>query len=184
MIGNNLSKYYPVPTTAYYIMSLSAREEMDLLVSSEFRVPSCKTLLLPASSRILNGRSIFGYNKNMHNSRGAYRLMKALFRLVDGGGAFQMRASLQQRRGVLNAQASKENRTFKYLQNSGYITELADGRFQITDLARINLLKEIIKQRKSDGKLRIVIFDIPEKMKRSRNFFRRDRKSTRLNSSH
>lgn len=63
-------------------------------------------------------------------------------------------------------------RHFRYLCEEGYLAHLEGDRFELTDLARINLLKEIVRRRKSDGKLRVVMFDIPEKLRQNRNVFR------------
>ena len=106
----------------------------------------------------------------MKNSRGAYLLMKQLFNLANSAGVFRVNTSLQKQ---LDIGKIGSRRTFRYLEDNDYVIGLEGDRFQITDLAKINLLKEMIKKRKSDGKLRIVIFDIPETLKRNRNFFRR-----------
>ena len=107
----------------------------------------------------------------MKTSRGAYRLMKTLFRLMDPGGTIWLDKSWQKKVG--NSNQAGAGRTFKYLCQAKYLLELGSDRFQVTDLAKINLLQEIVKTRKPDGKLRLVIFDIPEKLKRNRNYFRR-----------
>jgi len=107
----------------------------------------------------------------MKTSRGAYRLMRALFRLTDGGGRFRLNNQLKK---ILDdGRRAETRRTFKYLRMAGYINQLEGDRFQVTDLAKINMLREVVKSRRPDGKLRIVIFDIPEKLKVNRDFFRR-----------
>lgn len=63
-------------------------------------------------------------------------------------------------------------RSFRYLCTAGHLKLLAGDRFEITDLAKINLLREVAKQRKPDGKMRVVMFDIPEKLRANRNVFR------------
>nr|AQS29999.1 hypothetical protein [uncultured bacterium] len=97
--------------------------------------------------------------------------MKTLFRLMDRGGTIWLDKSWQKKVG--NSNQAGAGRTFKYLCQAKYLLELGSDRFQVTDLAKINLLQEIVKTRKPDGKLRLVIFDIPEKLKRNRNHFRR-----------
>lgn len=64
-------------------------------------------------------------------------------------------------------------RTFQHLQDAGYIAKTGtSNNFYLTDLGKINTLQEIVKMRKPDGKIRAVIFDIPEKMRNKRNVFR------------
>lgn len=96
--------------------------------------------------------------------------MKKLFGLADTKGVFKIDSALQKQ---FDIGKTGSRRTLRYLEDNDYVIGLEGNRFQVTDLARINLLKEIIKTRKPDGKLRIVIFDIPETLKRNRNFFRR-----------
>lgn len=79
---------------------------------------------------------------------------------------------LWQRR-LRNSQRVGEGRSFRYLKQAGYLVQLGEDRFKITDFARINFLNELAKRRKPDGRLRVVIFDVPEKLKSNRNFFRR-----------
>ncbi|MBN2585444.1 CRISPR-associated endonuclease Cas2 [Patescibacteria group bacterium] len=64
-------------------------------------------------------------------------------------------------------------RVFRYLKEADYLCSLGNDRFQIADEVKINLLKDLIKNRRPDGKLRIIMFDIPEKLKMNRNFFRK-----------
>lgn len=107
----------------------------------------------------------------MKTSRGAYRLMKMIFGLADEVGRFANDSHLKK---LLDGEGGLNKRkSFQYLQRAGYIVVLGENRFEVTDLAKINLLKEIVHTRKPDGKLRIVIFDVPEKLKVSRDFFRR-----------
>ena len=64
-------------------------------------------------------------------------------------------------------------RTFQYLQSAGYIKQVGRGNsFYLTDIGKINTLQELVKKRKPDGKIRAVIFDIPEKLKRKRDVLR------------
>ena len=96
--------------------------------------------------------------------------MKTLFRLMDRGGTIWLDKSWQKKVG--NSNQAGAGRTFKYLCQAKYLLELGSDRFQVTDLAKINLLQEIVKTRKPDGKLRLVIFDIPEKLKKLREAIR------------
>jgi DNA-binding transcriptional regulator PaaX len=98
-------------------------------------------------------------------------MMKMLFRLMERRDHFVFNAK---RRAELARETGPEAaRLFRYLQRAGYVAQIEGDRFEMTDLARINLLSEIVHSQKPDGKLRIVIFDVPEKLKRNRNFFRR-----------
>ncbi|AKM84662.1 MAG: PaaX family transcriptional regulator, phenylacetic acid degradation operon negative regulatory protein [candidate division Kazan bacterium GW2011_GWA1_50_15] len=97
--------------------------------------------------------------------------MKYFMRLSDEIGELVL-DELRQRK-LRKSPRAGEGRSFRYLKQAGYLVPLGENRFQITDLARINFLAELVKGRKPDGQWRIVIFDIPEKLKRSRNVFRR-----------
>lgn len=68
---------------------------------------------------------------------------------------------------------NKTLRTFRYLARAGYIDEVDNSRFRLTDVGKINMLNELVKRRKPDGKLRMIIFDIPEKLRAHRNVFRK-----------
>jgi DNA-binding transcriptional regulator PaaX len=63
------------------------------------------------------------------------------------------------------------------LEAKGYLKPLGRKRWRFTDTAKLNLLSEIVKGRRADGKLRIVLFDVPEKYKTSRDAFRRHLKA-------
>ncbi len=97
--------------------------------------------------------------------------MKALFRLMDGNGVVRLNKHWQEK--LRDPRQHGDGRSFKYLRDAEYLIELGPDKYEVTDLAKINLLKEIVKTRKRDGKLRLVIFDIPERLKANRNFFRR-----------
>lgn len=61
------------------------------------------------------------------------------------------------------------------LKNEGYleeVEELGKIRYQATLKGRAKILSYIKQDNKWDGKWRIVIFDIPEKKKKMRNYFR------------
>ncbi len=104
-------------------------------------------------------------------SRMAYRMLKTIFKLLDQGGGFVVDTIWKKR--LAKSRRAGEGRTFRYLEEASYIKRLEGDRFRVTDLAKINLLREAIKRRKPDGKLRLVLFDIPEKLKHHRNFFRK-----------
>lgn len=97
--------------------------------------------------------------------------MKQFMQLSDELGEFVLNAVWKQK--LHSSQRVGEGRSLRYLKQAGYLVQLGDDRFRVTDLARINFLDELVKRRKPDGKIRAVIFDIPEKLKRSRNLFRR-----------
>lgn len=102
----------------------------------------------------------------MKTSSNAYRILKAIFRLLDPQYQFDLRGN--------NLFASRDDqKTFQYLKSAGYVRKIDNNRYSVTDLARINFLRELVSVRKSDGRLRIVMFDVPETLKRNRNFFRR-----------
>lgn len=63
-------------------------------------------------------------------------------------------------------------RTWKYLIKNGLVEELGDGSGVLTDMAKLNLLAEIVKQRDRDGKKRLITFDIPEKLRNRRDILR------------
>lgn len=96
-------------------------------------------------------------------------MMKMLLGWTDSRYRFDVDAK---RRRILE-QAQQYKRKFKYLEDAGYIVELGPDRFEITDEAKIGLLKELIKKRRRDGDMRLVMFDVPEKLKASRNYFRK-----------
>lgn len=114
----------------------------------------------------MNGRSHTCYTLDMKNSLGAYRLLQSIFRVIDSSFRFDVN-----KKGFFTTQ--QEKRSFRYLKDAGYVHELKSRQFEVTELAQINFLKELVSKRNPDGKLRIVMFDIPEKLKRSRNIFRR-----------
>lgn len=63
-------------------------------------------------------------------------------------------------------------RTWKYLVSRGLICEFEDGSGALTDVAKLNLLADIVKQRNPDGKKRLITFDIPEKLRNRRDILR------------
>jgi len=67
----------------------------------------------------------------------------------------------------------QSRKTFRYLIDAGYIKMVGDDKVRLTDTGKINILNELVKKRKPDGKMRVIIFDIPEKMRACRNAFRR-----------
>ncbi|MFH0905588.1 MAG: CRISPR-associated endonuclease Cas2 [bacterium] len=104
----------------------------------------------------------------MKTSRGAYKMMKMLLGWIDS----QYRFDISDKRKALLDGTVRDRRRFEYLKNAGYICELDPGRFEVTDEAKIGLLGELVKQRRPDGKTRLVMFDIPEKLKANRNYLR------------
>jgi len=106
----------------------------------------------------------------MKTSRTAYRLIKTLSDWVDNRWVVTMD---KRRRSQLLARDKNYKRIFRYLKESDYLYSLGNDRFQIADEVKINLLKDLINMRKPDGKFRIIMFDIPEKLKMNRNFFRK-----------
>ncbi len=96
-------------------------------------------------------------------------MMKMLLGWTDS----QYRFDVDEKRRRVLEQTKQYKRKFKYLEDAGYIAELGSDRFEITDEAKIGLLKELIKKRHRDGHARLVMFDIPEKLKANRNYFRK-----------
>jgi len=65
--------------------------------------------------------------------------------------------------------------TLRRLKNEGYLQEVEEAgrkKFKVTLKGRVKLFKYLRHKRKWDGKWRIVIFDIPERKKKMRDFFR------------
>ncbi|OGB73290.1 CRISPR-associated endonuclease Cas2 [candidate division Kazan bacterium RIFCSPHIGHO2_01_FULL_44_14] len=106
----------------------------------------------------------------MRTSGGAYRWLMRLMYATDPRWEVKVDRSLDHRFG--SRQPIRSLRSFRYLCSKGYLTHLEGDRYQLTDLARINLLQEMVKRRKPDGKWRVVVFDIPEKLRQNRNVFR------------
>ena len=66
------------------------------------------------------------------------------------------------------------NQIVKVIDNeAGHVIELGEGSFQVSDEAKLDLLKILVSRRRPDGRLRLVMFDIPEQLKINRNLFRR-----------
>ncbi len=66
--------------------------------------------------------------------------------------------------------------TVNRLKNEGYLEEVeARGkkRYRATLKGKAKILSYIKKDKKWDGKWRIVVFDVPEKQKKMRNYFRK-----------
>ena len=98
-------------------------------------------------------------------------MMADLVRLSDEIGRFVVDlANLRKSRS--SVQRLRDSRTISYLKSAGYLQPVGRTRCKLTDFGKISVLNELVKRRKPDGKLRIVIFDIPEEKKRSRDFFR------------
>jgi len=77
------------------------------------------------------------------------------------------------KRSISSSRRQRNLKTISYLKSAGYLRPISQTKCELTDLGKISVLRELIKRRRSDGKLRIIIFDIPEDLKRNRNFFRR-----------
>lgn len=102
----------------------------------------------------------------MKSSKGAYRVMADLIAVSKMIGKFIVKKS--------DIKFTKQSsRTIQRLIDVDYLKLLDKDKLLITDRGKINMLNELVKRRKSDGKKRIIIFDIPEKMKVKRNAFRR-----------
>jgi len=67
----------------------------------------------------------------------------------------------------------KSDRIFRYLTDKGYVRAVGAHKVRVTDAGKIKILHELVKRRKPDGQMRIIIFDIPETMRSQRNAFRR-----------
>src|SRR5680860_748680 len=99
----------------------------------------------------------------MKNSRGAYKMLASMIRTSNAIKDFVIRPPR-------TPDPKWSQRIFRYLQTEGYIEPIGESdNFYLTDLGKINTLQEIVKNRKSDGRIRAVIFDIPEKLKSKRN---------------
>jgi hypothetical protein len=96
-------------------------------------------------------------------------MMKVVLGWADDAGEFLLSRVHRER---LSADVSTK-RTWTYLQDAGYVTHLGRDRFKIDDAVKIDLLKELVGRRRPDGRLRVIMFDIPEKFKMSRNLFRK-----------
>jgi len=96
-------------------------------------------------------------------------MMKVVLGWADDAGEFLLSKI---RRDSLSLDVSTK-RTWEYLQYAGYVNQLGEDRFQIGDEVKIDLLKEFVRHRRPDGRLRVIMFDIPEKFKMSRNLFRK-----------
>lgn len=94
--------------------------------------------------------------------------MRTLMALMDGEGRVRFDKKLKSQID----DGTHRYRNFRYLCEAGYLKRLEGDRFEVTDLTKINLLKDIVRQRKPDGRMRIVMFDIPEKLRTNRNVFR------------
>lgn len=96
-------------------------------------------------------------------------MMRDIFELVDATSeAFTF--LLKDISHLLTDKNSK--RTWKYLLSKGLIQQLDDGSAMITDVAKLNLLADIVRQRDPDGKKRLITFDIPEKLRNRRDILR------------
>jgi DNA-binding transcriptional regulator PaaX len=104
-------------------------------------------------------------------SSGAYKFMRDLVRLISPSKDLIFDYSGLPR---LSDRVSKKR--WKYLENAGYIEPIEEGKYRFTDMAKLNLLREIVAKREPDGKQRMVVFDIPEKKRAYRDVFRRSLK--------
>jgi DNA-binding transcriptional regulator PaaX len=105
-------------------------------------------------------------------SKGAYQLLADLAELSQEISSFIVNlADLKRKKSLL--QRKQTSKTISYLKSAGYLYHIGDTRYELTDLGKINVLRELVKRRKPDGKSRIIIFDIPENLKRNRDYFRR-----------
>lgn len=102
----------------------------------------------------------------MRNSAGAYKMMADLVRLSNSIADFIVR------RSDVNV-VGKRRRIFQHLVDVGCLEAINRNQYQITKIGKINMLHELVKRRKSDGKQRMIVFDIPEKNRGRRNAFRR-----------
>lgn len=104
-------------------------------------------------------------------SKGAYQMMADLVRLSDEIGRFIV--NLSDLKGSTSPLRQRRvSKTISYLKSAGYLQPVGRTRCKLTDFGKISVLNELVRRRKPDGRLRIVIFDIPEENKRSRDFFR------------
>jgi hypothetical protein len=63
---------------------------------------------------------------------------------------------------------------FYNLKRQKYITEVGEGQaIVLTDKARIKIIEKMIEKIKNDERLRLLSFDIPERMHVERDYFRR-----------
>lgn len=106
----------------------------------------------------------------MKTSRGAYMMMKMLMKWADSAGDFMLSTKRREELGLADKHT---RRTWIYLREAGHVVELGAGSFQISDEAKLDLLKISVNNRRPDGRLRLVMFDIPERLKINRNLFRR-----------
>jgi len=105
-------------------------------------------------------------------SKGAYQLMADLVQLSREISRFIVDPS-ELKRTASSSQRQRNLKTISYLKSAGYLRPIGQTKCELTDLGKISVLRELVKRRKPDGKLRIIIFDIPENLKRNRDFFRR-----------
>jgi DNA-binding transcriptional regulator PaaX len=106
-----------------------------------------------------------GYIKN---TLAAYRMLKHLFSLRQADDKFIVSINEEEEYG--GDAAAK--RRFRYLQQAGYLKRIDDDLYQLTDLAKVNLLREIMATREVDEKSRLMLFDIPERLKQHRDMLR------------
>jgi len=97
-------------------------------------------------------------------------MMKVLTKWADSAGSFLLDRKRREQLGIIDKHT---RRTWAYLREAGHVIELGEDSFQISDAAKLDLLKILVSRRRPDGKLRLVMFDIPERLKVNRNLFRR-----------
>lgn len=107
----------------------------------------------------------------MKTSKGAYQLMRDLAKL--GDGVIDAIITLQRLKSSSKLSDSRLTKKINYLLGKGYVKQAGKYGLHLTDLGKINMLNAIVRCRVPDGKIRLVIFDVPEKMKTTREAFRR-----------
>ena len=106
----------------------------------------------------------------MRNSQGAREMMRDIFDLLDSAASdfVFLISDIQE---LLKDKNSK--RTWLYLQDKGFVENLDGQQAKLTEMAKMNLLAEIVARRKPDGQYRLITFDIPEKLRIKRDVLRR-----------
>ena len=105
-------------------------------------------------------------------SKGAHQLLADLVKLSREISQFVVDLS-DLKQLISSSRRQRTLKTINYLKSAGYLQPLSQTKYGLTDLGKVSVLNELAKRRQPDSKLRIIIFDIPESLKRNRDFFRR-----------
>ena len=105
-------------------------------------------------------------------SKGAHQLLADLVKLSREISQFVVDLS-DLKQLISSSRRQRTLKTINYLKSAGYLQPLSQTKYGLTDLGKVSVLNELAKRRQPDGKLRIIIFDIPEKFRWGRDALRK-----------